>query len=126
MHGLDWPGIVTFAVTCVIIAQTTVGATLSKAVLRQVGAVLGGLLGLIAIVVFMPNLHDLTSFLVVLGAGYLVAAWIAVGGPRTAYAGLQTALALGIVLLAGSGRPPIWWALETGCSASSSGPASWA
>jgi hypothetical protein len=36
--------------------------------------VLGGLLGLIAIVVFMPNLHDLTSFLVVLGAGYLVAA----------------------------------------------------
>jgi multidrug resistance protein MdtO len=103
MLGLDWPGLVTSAVTCVIIAQTTVGATLSKAVLRQVGAVLGGLLGLIAIVVFMPNLHDLTSFLVVLGAGYLVAAWITVGGPRTAYAGIQTALALGIVLLSGFG-----------------------
>src|SRR5678815_858805 len=56
MLGLDWPGLVTSAVTCVIIAQTTVGANLSKAVLRQVGAVLGGLLGLIAIVVFMPNL----------------------------------------------------------------------
>ena len=103
MLGLDWPGLVTSAVTCVIIAQTTVGANLSKAVLRQVGAVLGGLLGLIAIVVFMPNLHDLTSFLVVLGAGYLVAAWITVGGPRTAYAGIQTALALGIVLLSGFG-----------------------
>ena len=103
MLGLDWPGLVTSAVTCVVIAQTTVGANLSKAVLRQVGAVLGGLLGLIAIVVFMPNLHDLTSFLVVLGAGYLVAAWINVGGPRTAYAGLQTALALGIVLLSGFG-----------------------
>jgi uncharacterized membrane protein YccC len=82
MLGLDWPGLVTSAVTCVIIAQTTVGANLSKAVLRQVGAVLGGVLGLIAIVVFMPDLHDLTSFLVVLGAGYLVAAWITVGGPR--------------------------------------------
>ena len=103
MLGLDWPGLVTSAVTCVIIAQTTVGANLSKAVLRQVGAVLGGLLGLIAIVVFMPNLHDLTSFLVVLGAGYLVAAWINVGGPRTAYVGMQTALALGIVLLSGFG-----------------------
>ena len=103
MLGLDWPGIVTSAVTCVIIVQTTVGATLSKAVLRQVGAVLGGALGLIAIVVFMPNLHDLTAFLVVLGAGYLVAAWITVGGPRTAYAGIQTALALGIVLLSGFG-----------------------
>jgi len=103
MLGLDWPGLVTSAVTCVIIAQTTVGANLSKAVLRQVGAMLGGVLGLIAIVVFMPNLHDLTSFLVVLGAGYLVAAWINVGGPRTAYAGLQTALALGIVLLSGFG-----------------------
>jgi multidrug resistance protein MdtO len=103
MLGLDWPGLVTSVVTCVIIAQTTVGANLSKAVLRQVGAVLGGLLGLIAIVVFMPNLHDLTSFLVVLGAGYLVAAWITVGGPRTAYAGMQTALALGIVLLSGFG-----------------------
>ena len=103
MLGLDWPGLATSAVTCVVIAQTTVGATLSKAVLRQVGAVLGGLLGLIAIVVFMPNLHDLTSFLVVLGAGYLVAAWINVGGPRTAYVGLQTALALGIVLLSGFG-----------------------
>ena len=103
MLGLDWPGLVTSAVTCVIIVQTTVGATLSKAVLRQVGAVLGGVLGLIAIVVFMPNLHDLTSFLVVLGAGYLVAAWITVGGPRTAYAGIQTALALGIVLLGGFG-----------------------
>jgi len=65
--------------------------------------VLGGLLGLIAIVVFMPNLHDLTSFLVVLGASYLVAAWITVGGPRTAYAGIQTALALRIVLLSGFG-----------------------
>jgi multidrug resistance protein MdtO len=103
MLGLDWPGLVTSVVTCVIIAQTTVGANLSKAVLRQVGAVLGGVLGLIAIVVFMPNLHDLTSFLVVLGAGYLVAAWITVGGPRTAYAGMQTALALGIVLLSGFG-----------------------
>jgi uncharacterized membrane protein YccC len=103
MLGLDWPGLVTSAVTCVVIAQTTVGANLSKAVLRQVGAVLGGLLGLIAIVVFMPNLHDLTAFLVVLGAGYLVAAWINVGGPRTAYAGIQTALALGIVLLSGFG-----------------------
>jgi multidrug resistance protein MdtO len=101
--GLEWPGLVTSAVTCVIIAQTTVGATLSKAVLRQAGAVLGGVLGLIAIVVFMPNLHGLTSFLVVLGAGYLVAAWITVGGPRTAYAGTQTALALTIVLLSGFG-----------------------
>jgi len=99
MRGLDWPGLLTSTVTCVMIAQTTVGATITKAILRQVGAVLGGLMGLIAIAVFMPNLRGLPGFLAVLGAGYLAAAWVTVGGPRTAYAGIQMALALGIVLL---------------------------
>ncbi len=99
MQGLDWPGLVTSTITCVIVAQSTVGANARKAVLRQVGAVLGGLLGLIVIVVFMPNLGGIAAFLVVMTAGYFIAGWITVGGPRTAYAGIQTALAFGIMLL---------------------------
>jgi len=103
MHALAWPGIVTSAVTCVIIAQSTVGANATKAVLRQVGAVFGALLGLVVIVVFMPNLAGIAAFLVVMSVGFFVAGWIAVGGPRTAYAGIQTALAFAILLLAGFG-----------------------
>lgn len=99
MVGVAWPGIVTATITCVIVAQSTVGANTSKAVLRQIGAVLGGVLGLIAVVVFMPNLQGLASFLVVATMGYSIAAWIAAGGPRTAYAGIQTALAFGILML---------------------------
>ena len=103
MHALAWPGIVTSCVTCVIVAQSTVGANAMKAVLRQVGAVFGGLLGLVAIVVVMPNLTGLAALLVVTSAGFFIAGWIAVGGPRTAYAGIQTALAFAILLLAGFG-----------------------
>ena len=103
MHALAWPGIVTSCITCVIIAQSTVGGNVTKAVLRQVGALLGAVLGLIAIVVFMPNLAGIAAFLVVMSAGLFTAGWIAVGGPRTAYAGIQTALAFAILLLAGFG-----------------------
>ena len=103
MQALDWPGLLTSTVTCVIVGGATVGANLSKAVLRQVGGMLGGILGLVVIVVLMPNLHGLTSFLLALGVSFGIAAWIAVGGPRTAYAGLQTALALGIMLLSDPG-----------------------
>jgi len=101
--GFAWPGIVTCTITCVIVAQSTVGATVTKAILRQVGAILGGVLGLIVIVVLMPNLHNFASFLVVMAGGYWIASWITVGGPRTAYAGIQTALAFGIMLLSSFG-----------------------
>jgi len=99
MQALAWPGLLTSTVTCVIVGGSTVGANLSKAVLRQVGALFGGFLGLVVIVAFMPNLHGLTSYLIAVGVALWIAAWIAVGGPRTAYAGIQTALALGIMLL---------------------------
>src|SRR5262245_21025994 len=77
MQALAWPGLLTSTVTCVIVGGSTVGANLSKAVLRQVGAVLGGLLGLIVIVAFMPNLHGLVSYLITLGVCFWIAAWIA-------------------------------------------------
>jgi Predicted membrane protein len=93
MYALGWGALVTAGVTAVLVSQTSLGAIVQKSVLRIGGAVLGGALGIATIVVAMPNLQNLGSLLVVAGLGFLVAAWIAVGGARTSYLGLQTGMA---------------------------------
>jgi multidrug resistance protein MdtO len=94
--GLDWPGLLTSAVTCVIVAQSTLGASASKALLRLAGAAVGGLLGLIIIAAVMPNTQGLASLLVPLAGCYWIAAWITAGSSRISYAGIQVGMALGI------------------------------
>jgi len=53
--GLRWPGIFTAVVTCVIVGQSSFGATVQKAALRLAGAVVGGLVGLLAILLVVPT-----------------------------------------------------------------------
>ena len=94
VHALAWPAISTCVVTCLIVVQSSFGASARKAVLRLAGALLGALLGIATVVLAMPNLVGVGGFLVVFGLGLAVACWITTGGPRIAYAGVQTALAL--------------------------------
>jgi uncharacterized membrane protein YccC len=94
VHALAWPGISTCVVTCVIVAQSSFGASLRKAVLRLAGAALGALLGIATVVLAMPNLVGVGGWVAVFGFGLAIACWIATGGPRIAYAGVQTTLAL--------------------------------
>src|SRR5262249_40903488 len=70
-----------------------------KELLRLAGAVLGGLLGVLAIVVAMPNLESLASLLVVVAIGSGIAAWITSGSARTSYAGIQTGFAFGLCVM---------------------------
>jgi multidrug resistance protein MdtO len=98
VNGFAWPGVQTSIWTTVLVAQATQGAIVQKALLRLVGAAVGGLLGVLAIVSVMPNLENLISFLVVVAIGSGCAAWLSTGSARIAYAGLQIGLAFALTL----------------------------
>ena len=99
----DWPAIGTCAPTCFVVALALVGELLHKATLRIVGALLGGGLGLGAILLLMPRMTDLGDLFLLLTPVTLLAAWIACGTERIAYAGMQIGLAFYLVVLHGTG-----------------------
>jgi multidrug resistance protein MdtO len=103
MSLADWPGIHTSVITCFVVALGTVGETLHKATLRFTGCLIGAGLGLGAILLLMPDMTDLGDLLLLLAPVTLLAAWVASGSERVAYAGLQIGLAFYLVVLQGYG-----------------------
>ena len=102
-HGLDWPGISTCVVTCFFTAQGTLGESLHKMTLRLAGCLVGAALGIGSIVWLMPSMTGFAQLAVlVLSVGF-VAAWVANGSPRIAYAGIQLMLAFALTTLQGYG-----------------------
>src|SRR5690349_9005962 len=99
----DWPGIHTCVITCFFVALGTVGETIHKATLRFIGCLIGAGLGLSAILLLMPDMTDLGDLLLLLAPVTLLAAWVASGSERIAYAGLQISLAFYLVVLQGYG-----------------------
>jgi len=99
IQAFDWPGLSTSLITCVVVAQSSFGAGLRKALLRLSGATLGGLASLFVIVILMPNLESLLSFLVVMVVLFTAAAWLVAGSSRISYVGLQIAIPLCLVLI---------------------------
>lgn len=97
--GLDWPGLFTAVVTCVIISQSSFGATMQKATLRLAGAVAGGLVGLVATLVVVPNFDSLPPLLVAVALGTGLAAWVVTGSARISYVGVQIAIAFAMCQL---------------------------
>ncbi|KXV23135.1 fusaric acid resistance protein, partial [Gluconobacter oxydans] len=71
--------------------------------LRISGALVGGALGIAAIVFVMPHLNDITGFLVLVFVVSLIAAWVKTGDERIAYAGFQIGLAFYLTDLKGYG-----------------------
>ena len=74
-----------------------------KSLLRLAGTILGGALGLLVIIVAMPNMDSLASLLIVVAACTGLAGWINSGSSRISYAGLQTALAFALSALSDIG-----------------------
>jgi multidrug resistance protein MdtO len=103
MNLTDWPGIHTCVITCFFVALGTVGETLHKATLRFTGCLIGAALGLGAILLLMPLMTDIGDLLLLLAPVTLLAAWVASGSERIAYAGLQISLAFYLVVLQGYG-----------------------
>ncbi|MGA7394779.1 MAG: FUSC family protein [Terrimicrobiaceae bacterium] len=89
----DWTEIHTCMITCVVTAFAIAEERERKQTLRLVGAILGGLYGLAAVVFFIPRFDSLMGLLIVLGVGTAMAAWLSTGPKRYSYAGWQMGLA---------------------------------
>lgn len=98
--ALDWPGISTSVLTCILTALTTIGSSRQKQVLRISGAMAGGLvIGMGAQLFILPHLDSIGGFTLLFITVTIVAAWFATAGPRLSYFGIQLALAFYLINL---------------------------
>ncbi|MDW1556174.1 FUSC family protein, partial [Klebsiella pneumoniae] len=89
----------TIMLSCVIVAQPGLGATMQKTWLRIGGALLASLLALLLIVFVQPWTDSLTGLLAMSLPVLALAAWIAAGSERIAYAGIQIGFTFALAFL---------------------------
>jgi multidrug resistance protein MdtO len=99
---LDWPGIHTCLITCFIVSLGTTAETVEKQALRFAGCGIGAVAGLAAIVFLMPNVTSIGGLLGIVFLAAVACGWIAAGGPRISYAGLQLAFAFFLSVIQGA------------------------
>lgn len=99
LNAIDWPGGITAVVTAVLCSLDNYGAMIQKAVLRFGGALIGGLIALLAITVFLPNITSLPGFLILTTIIFGIGAWVQSGTVRISYAGVQLAYAATLMLI---------------------------
>ena len=104
--AVDWPGIRTCIITCLIVGLGSEGATIQKGTLRISGALVGASMGFLAILLLVPGMESITSLALLVAAGTAVAAWVVLGSPRIAYAGVQIAFAFYVCVI--QGFEPTW------------------
>ncbi len=97
--GTDWIGIHTIMITCVLVAQPSLGATQQKALLRLYGGVIGSALALISAVWIIPYLDDIVGLLLMTLPIIALSAWVMAGSERISYAGLQIIVTYGLAVL---------------------------
>jgi multidrug resistance protein MdtO len=98
---LDWQGIHTCFITCYMVSLGTTAETVEKLLLRITGCLIGALLGTAAIVYVVPQLTSIGGLMALVFAGSWLAAWVATGSPRIAYAGMQIAFAFYLCVIQG-------------------------
>ncbi|ACB93850.1 FUSC family protein [Beijerinckia indica] len=100
---IDWSGIHTCLITCYIVSLGSAAETARKMMLRFIGAVIGAAPGMLMLVFVMPHLESIGALMILVFLGAFVAAWVAAGGERIAYAGFQIAFAFFLSAIQGYG-----------------------
>jgi multidrug resistance protein MdtO len=101
-NALEWPGISTSIITCVVTALSTIGASHQRQFLRLAGYVGGRLIiGIPAQILILPYIDSVFQFALFFAAGTAIAAWFATSGPRLSYFGLQMVLPFYFINLSG-------------------------
>jgi uncharacterized membrane protein YccC len=94
------------------LAVSSYGATIRRAGTRFVGTLIGCLVAIVTTIAVMPNLSELPALGLVLFAVTVPSAYLALGGPRFSYVGVQIVVAFAIVALAEQAHsdihPPLW------------------
>jgi multidrug resistance protein MdtO len=99
-NALDWPGINTSVLTCIVTALSTIGCSLQAQFLRIAGFVAGGLiLGISAQILILPSIDSIFGFALFFATATAIAAWFATSSPRLSFFGVQMALAFYFVNL---------------------------
>jgi multidrug resistance protein MdtO len=101
----DYFGIHTVYYTPLIIALGSTGASIHKGVLRIVGCVIGGAIGVVCTIWVIPRFETLGMFFLIVFCLHGLAAWVAFGSERISYMGLQIALAFDLGVLHDYGPP---------------------
>jgi multidrug resistance protein MdtO len=98
---INWPGIHTCFITVYMVSLGTTAETVEKMTLRIGGCFIGAILGTAAIVFVMPVTTSVLGLMGMVFVGTWLAAWIAFGSPRMAYAGFQIALVFFMCVIQG-------------------------
>ncbi|AOI28815.1 TPA: multidrug efflux transporter permease subunit MdtO [Citrobacter freundii] len=97
--GTDWEGIHTCMLTCIIVANPSIGSSYQKMALRFGGAFFGAILALLMTIFVMPWLDNIVELLLVLVPLFLMGAWIATGSERSSYIGTQMVVTFALATL---------------------------
>ncbi len=114
------PELNTILTTVIITALPTYGAALRKMNLRIVGAVIGGAISLLAIIIVTPNFTTLPAYLLAVFVVFYISAYCSLGSGRVAYAGKQIGTTFALVFTGLSPAldiyTPLWriWAILIG------------
>jgi multidrug resistance protein MdtO len=98
-NALDWKGIHTIMLTCVIMALPSLGASTQRAVLRVGGALIGSALALFMAVFVIQRLDGIVGLLLMSLPVIALGAWVSAGSERISYAGIQIAFTFSLALL---------------------------
>ncbi|WP_410832699.1 FUSC family protein [Paraburkholderia sp. SIMBA_030] len=98
-NAVDWQGIHTIMLTCLIVALPSLGASTQRALLRVGGAAVGSALALFMVVFVVSHIDDVVSLLLMALPVIALGAWITAGSERISYAGLQVMFTFSLALL---------------------------
>jgi uncharacterized membrane protein YccC len=114
------PELNTILTTVIITALPTYGAALRKMNLRIIGAIIGGAISLLTIIIVTPNFETLPAYLLAVFVAFYVSAYCSLSSGRVAYAGKQTGTTFALVFTGLSPAidiyEPLWriWAILLG------------
>ena len=93
------PDLFIILVTVITTATPTYGATLQKMYLRIAGAIIGGALSLLAIIIVSPNFDTLPVYMLAAFAVFYVSAYASLGNARMSFAGKQMGVIFSLVFV---------------------------
>ncbi len=102
--AVDWPGIHTAMLTCIILAipplgMSSLGGIAHKGLVRVLGAALGSSMALFATVFILPRLDGITGLLSMILPVIALAGWITAGSSKSNYVGRQLMFTYVLALL---------------------------